>query len=397
MKDGERKQIDIHLKLSTEPPAPLLLRNVRVLDLKAGSFTGATSLLVEDGRIQWIGAEASHTLPPDLYIVDAAGRFAIPGLFDMHGHTATPIHIQTTRDVSQMEDWIAYGVTSVRDMGSDIATLNAWTDRRTAFAEPVPRVFSYGSMIESMPFIWGGSAFGTSDEQMRDIVRLEKEEGSVGVKSYFTLPWTLHRAVAAEALKQGMPVAAHGLFREEIIRGALIGHADEEHMLPINLYSADLLQLMKATGMHWTPTLALAFSIIPEASPLRTWMLAELKRAYETGVSLHAGTDAANPRDNYGQSLHAELQNFAKAGIPPIEILRIATQRSADWVGAGNLLGSLEPGKLADLVLLDKNPLDDIANTLTIWQVVAGGKVFAEPQPLGQNEEEEGRDPSDLH
>jgi imidazolonepropionase-like amidohydrolase len=94
------------------------------------------------------------------------------------------------------------------------------------------------------------------------------------------------------------------------------------------------------------------------------------------------GTDALNPRDNYGQSLHSELQNFARAGIPPIEVLRIATQRSAEWVGAGDLLGSLEQGKLADVALLDENPLDDIANALSVWRVVAGGKLFAKPQPL---------------
>ena len=101
-------------------------------------------------------------------------------------------------------------------------------------------------------------------------------------------------------------------------------------------------------------------------------MLAELKRAYQAGVPLLAGTDSLNPKDNYGQALHAELQNFVRAGIPPIEVLRIATQRSASAVGAGDLLGSLEPGKLADVVLLDANPLDDIANTLTTWRVVVG-------------------------
>jgi imidazolonepropionase-like amidohydrolase len=111
-------------------------------------------------------------------------------------------------------------------------------------------------------------------------------------------------------------------------------------------------------------------------------MEAELKRAYQAGVALEAGTDSANPRDDYGQTLHAELQNFARARIPPIEILRIATQRSAEWVGARDLLGSLEPGKLEDVVLLDANPLDDIANAETIWRVVAGGRVFAEPRPM---------------
>jgi len=382
LKDGPHRQVDIQIKLSTEPPPPVLLRNVRVLDFKAGGFTGATSLFVADGVIKWIGAEAGQTLPPDLTVLDGGGRFAIPGLFDMHAHTATPIHLQTARDVSRMEAWIAHGVTSVRDMGSDIATLKAWSDRRMAFGAPVPRVFSYGSMIEEAPFIWGGSIFAASADQARDIVRLEKQAGVVGVKSYFTLSWPLHRAVAAEAFKQGLPVAAHGLCRQEIIRGVLIGHADEEHMVPVNVYYDDLLQLLKATGTHWTPTLALAFSVIPEGSPLRLGMEAELKRAYQAGVALNAGTDSANPRDNYGEALQAELQHFARAGIPPIEVLRIATQRSAEWVGAGELLGSLEPGKLADVVLLDANPLDDIANTQTIWRVVAGGRVFAEPQPL---------------
>ena len=387
LKDGGQRQVPIQLKLSTEPPPPVLLRNVRILDFKTGGFTEDTSLLIEDGRIKWIGTEASHALPGDLKVVDGGGRFAIPGLFDMHTHTATPIHSQSARDVSQMELWIAYGVTSVADMGSDAGTLQAWADRRNGFGAPVPRVFHYGSMIEATPFIWGGSAYGASNEQLRDIVHLEKKEGVVGVKSYFTLSWPLHRALASEAFKQGLPVSAHGLFSEEIVRGALIGHAMKAHMLPVNVYYDDLLQLLAATGTYWTPTLAVVFGLFPDGSPLRMAMIAELKRAYQAGVPLLAGTDSLNPKDNYGQSLHAELQYFVRAGISPIEVLHIATQRSASAVGAGDLLGSLEPGKVADVVLLDANPLDDIANTLTTWRVVVGGRVFAEPQPLTTTDE----------
>ena len=146
-------------------------------------------------------------------------------------------------------------------------------------------------------------------------------------------------------------------------------------MLPVNVYYDDLLQLLAATGTYWTPTLAVVFGLFPEGSPLRTAMIAELKRAYQAGVPLLAGTDSLNPKDNYGESLHAELQYFVRAGISPIEVLQIATQRSASAVGAGDLLGSLEPGKVADVVLLDANPLDDIANTLTTWRVVVGGIV----------------------
>jgi imidazolonepropionase-like amidohydrolase len=185
------------------------------------------------------------------------------------------------------------------------------------------------------------------------IVQLERKQGAVGVKSYFTLQWPLHRAVASEAFKQGVPVSAHGFCREEIVRGALIGHAFKNHMLPVNLYYDDLLQLLAATGTHWTTTLPVIFGFFPEGSPLRTVMIAEVKRAYQAGVPLLAGIDSLNPRDNYEQALHAELQNFVHAGIPPLEVLRIATQHSAAAVGAGDLLGTLEAGKLADLVVLD--------------------------------------------
>ena len=396
LQGGARRQVPIQLKYAPAALPRILLRNVHVLNFTAGGFSESTSLLIEDGKIKWIGSEAGHTLPAGLTVVEGEGRFAIPGLFDMHAHTATPIHSQSARDVSQMDLWIAYGVTSVADMGSDIGTLKAWADRRDAYGAPVPRVFSYGSMIEAPPFIWGGSVFGDSEEQMRDIVDLEKKEGVVGVKSYFTLSWPLHRAVASEAFRQGLPVSAHGLFREEVVRGALIGHAMKAHMLPVNVYYNDLLQLMAATGTYWTPTLAVNFGVFPEGTPLRVSMLGELKRAYQAKVPLLAGTDAANPNDDYGQALHSELQNFVRAGIPPLEVLRIATQRSASAVGAGDMLGSLEPGKLADVVILEANPLDDISNTMSTWRVIAGGRLFAESQPLAPADDEDVHDPAEV-
>jgi Tol biopolymer transport system component len=397
LKDGGQKQVPIQLKFSTEPPPPVLLRNVRVLDFKVGGFTEGTSLLVEDGRIQWIGSEAGHTLPGNLNVVDGGGRFAIPGLFDVHTHTATPIHPQSARDVSHMELWIAYGVTSVGDMGSDLSTLNAWADRRTGFAAPVPRVFSYGSMIEAMPFIFGGSAFIASDEQAREVARVEKGEGAVGLKSYFTLQWSLHHAIARAAVQQGLPVRAHAFAREEAIRGVLLGHEGVEHMLSVNMYYDDILKLFAAAGTRWTPTLPVMFAFIPEAAPVRTAMIDTVKRAYRNGVQLLPGTDSLNLRDEYGQAVHAELQNFAQAGIPPLEVLRIATQHSAAMVGADKLLGSLEPGKLADIVLLEGNPLDNIANTLTVWRVLLGGRVFEEPQPLTANGGEDVSTSDDPH
>ena len=111
--------------------------------------------------------------------------------------------------------------------------------------------------------------------------------------------------------------------------------------------------------------------------------LAAVRSAYEAGVALQIGTDAQNgvPRRYHGVSLHWELENFVETTIPPLEVLRIATQEAAVAVGAEDDLGTLEVGKLADIVLLDANPLDDIKNTQTIWRVLKGGWVF-DPEKL---------------
>ncbi len=108
--------------------------------------------------------------------------------------------------------------------------------------------------------------------------------------------------------------------------------------------------------------------------------LAGIRAAHRRGVRIHAGTDAGSwllP----GATLHWELELLVQAGLPPLDVLRIATQQAAESVGAEEDLGTLEPGKLADIVLLDKNPLDDIRNTQTIWRVIKGGWLF-DPEKL---------------
>ena len=111
--------------------------------------------------------------------------------------------------------------------------------------------------------------------------------------------------------------------------------------------------------------------------------LASIRAAHAAGVSLQIGTDAeiGVPRRFQGAPLHWELENFVQAGLSPLEVLRIATQQAAEAVGAEDELGTLEPGKLADIVLLDANPLEDIKNTQTIWRVIKGSWVF-DPEKL---------------
>jgi len=404
-----------------------LIRNVRVLDFDAGGFGDAVSMLVEDGRIGWIGSEAGRSLPSGTKIIDASGRFAIPGLFDAHTHVATPIHFNPARDVSRMTSNIAYGVTSVRDMGSDITLVKAWRDRRQHFGAPVPRIFSGGAMTETVgPFFHGGSFFASNTEQARRIVRKETADGVVAIKSYFTMPWALQRAIADESRKLGIPVVAHGLTFRETIMGPVLGRVSIEHQpTPIRLYG-DVLKLLAASGTQWCPTIApsggngILFAQQPHllSDPkLRSFtsqadyalaaesevfsmldpkilgqayagLLASVRQGHEMGVKLLAGTDALNPNVFYGHGLHTELWHLARSGIAPIDILRIATIQAAETVGAAEELGTLEPGKLADIVLLDEDPLANIANATSIWRVIQGGNVFSSMAESIQGAEE---------
>ncbi len=404
---GAREEIPVRVDVRRPRPPVLLVRNARVLDLKLGTFGPSSSILIADGRIVWVGSEQGRSVPPSPTIVDAAGRYAIPGLFDLHVHAAWANH------EASPDAFLAYGITSVRDTGGRLDLLNALADRGELTADPLPRYFFSGEIFEGARPNWGDAFLQiTREDEARAHVRLWKERGALFIKVYPSLPWPLQRAVADEARKLGLPMVGHGLSTEEIVKSVNLGYAVLEHG-PSSVYD-DLLQLLAATGTRWDPTLAILgghglvirdepkrldealfrifvpeatiaesrgggmFGRMPVAMLRATWKarLARIQAASARGVRLQAGTDSLMSGTFFGPSLHWELEHFAEAGITPIEILRMATQSAAEAVGAGADLGTLEPGKLADLVLLDANPLEDIRNTRSIWRVLKGGWPF---------------------
>ena len=409
---GAPDEIPIRLDLQRPTPPPLLVRRVRVLVFPptagparadaAGGFGPETSLLIEQGRIRWIGSERGRQLPRETVILDAGGRFAIPGLFDLHVHT----WLHGAR-VNQRA-FLAYGVTSVRQPGSALTWLNTLAGRSETTSDPVPRYFLSSEYFEGKVPSGGDFALLISNENdARTYVRRWKERGAQFIKVYPTLSWPLQRAVAEQASQLGLPVAGHGTSAEEVIRSVILGYAFLEH--PMRLYD-DVLQMLALAGTRWDPTLSVAGgsqlllrdeperledekfrAFVPESclgkdigagSAMDTISMrgeqveirASLRAAHRLGVKLQAGTDAQ--WCDYGFSLLWELEHFVEAGLPPVEVLRIATQQAAEALGAEDDLGTLEPGKLADIVLLDENPLDDIRNTQSIWWVMKGVWVF---------------------
>ncbi len=385
---GAPREIPIRLAPRAPTPPPVLLQRVRVLDFAAGGFSTETSILIEHGRIQWIGRADGRELPGGTVTVDAGGRFAIPGLFDMHGHY----------DWCGRPAYVAYGVTSVRNMGGRLEERNAQADQSDFTSDPVSRCFYTGRILEG-PSGWNGDVFVHlfDEEDARTHVRLSKAQGAQFIKVYNLLPWPVQRAVAEEARRVGLPVWAHGFTLEQVVKGVTLGYGGLTHWHRFYGFYDDALQMFAAAGTRWDPTLGVLGGVelsfrdeperfqIEEFEPWRLlgdkalrgdWVerLRAMRAAYRRGITFLPGTDGNGLPD--GVALHWELEFFAEAGIPPLDILRFATQASAETVGAQDHLGTLEVGKLADLVLLDANPLDDIKNTRAIWRVIKGGWVF---------------------
>ena len=410
---GNRTELRLRIEMPHAVPPPLLLTRLRVLDSAVGRFSDQTSLFVEDGRIRWIGAEHGRSLPAGTVRLDAAGRYAVPGLFDTHVHSAWQ-NQQTNEDA-----FIAFGLTSVRDTGGTLDLLTALDDRANATSLAVPRYFYSGEIFEGLMPLWGDAFFSIgSAAEARAEVRNLKAWGADFVKVYPSLPWHLQEVVAEEAHRVGLPAVGHGQSVEEITRRVVWGFTSLEHSGAVFSTYEDVHKMIAAAGIAADLTMSVGGGTLMRVSDpawqnnwrVREFVPEEVRRpgrgdggpfplgsvtqprdellqlykprfdrlmaARSRGVPMASGTDALMGGVFFGLSLHWEIGQFADAGVPPIDVLRMATEGAAALVGSSADLGTLTSGKLADIVLLDANPLEDIRNTQRVWQVVRDGRIF---------------------
>lgn len=410
---GGRVEIPVRLRWRRAVAAPLLLRRVRVLDFARRGFTEETSVMIRDGRIEWIGPEGGRRIPPDATVLDGGGRYAIPGLIDVHVHSAW------ANQAAGEDAFIAFGNTSVRDVGASLDILNALRDRSESTLLPVPRYWYSGEILEGEMPLWGDAFFQIkTEEEARRTVRQFKGWGADWIKVYLTVPWHLQNIMAEEAQRLGMPLSGHAISFEEAVRHALQGYASVEHTTGV--MHDDGRKLLAAAGTRWVATLTceggseifmredppvhmaseLVRRFVPADKiraalkggrlsyyPREFWSvnmnnsLARVYAAFRQGVPVRAGTDALMAEVFFGLSLHWELEFFHMAGLTPLEALHLGTADAAETVGAAEHLGVLAAGRLADIVLLDADPLENIRNTIRIWRVIKGGQVF-DPQAM---------------
>jgi imidazolonepropionase-like amidohydrolase len=430
--------------LAAAQEEPLVLTNVTVIDVAAGQARPGMTVVMREGRIAQVGTASKASVPENARVVDARGKFLIPGLWDMHVHWW---------HTEQLTLALAHGVTGVRVMWG--GPRHHERQKQTAAGTLLgPRQVIGSPIMDGPDPVWKGSVGVGTAEEARAAVRQAKEDGAEFIKVYSRLPLEAFLAIAEESGKLGIPFAGHIPSRIPAAVAVDAGQRSVEHMdymlFATSSRQAELLNVpfaslppadrnlmlhramqsydaqkaaalfahMRSKGTWQCPTLtaprwralrddpvftgdARLKYVRPwlrrswaEAEPLREWTaesfarqkeifagtLRLAKAMHEAGVGLLAGTDIGNPYLYPGSSLHDEMQLFVQAGLSPADALRTATLNPARYLEREADFGTVAEGKIADLVLLDADPLQDIGNTRGIAAVIFNGRYFDRAQ-----------------
>lgn len=432
----------------TQPaPVPIVITHATVINPGTPSVQANQTVVVTNARITSVSGSERLLPPKNARVIDAAGQYLIPGLWDMHVHSAFGDWFPGGRDII-LPLFIANGVTGVRDMGGDVPVLLRWR-KEIADGEIIgPRLVISGPMLDgylpngklrfpsSIPVTTPASAVAAVDTL--------KAQGVDFIKVQSVISHDAYLAASAEAHKQGLPIVGHVPDKVRIREVVAAGQKSIEHLMGIfegcsteedkfikGEGSLKLLlatqdeklcgSLIKLLAQHQTwqvPTLAwqrggtfldqrdlkhqpldkyvpaywrdvtwrrftdeMMPDLLRDPLPLRREYFAHnlqiVGALHRGGVPFMAGTDTApGVYIMPGFSLHDELANFVESGFTPMEALQTATSNPARFLGMESSFGSVEPGKIADLVLLNANPLEDIRNTRKISAVISNGRLL---------------------
>jgi imidazolonepropionase-like amidohydrolase len=332
----------------------------------------------------------------------------MPGLIDVHWHGTVGDDGIVPQQSWVLQASLAFGVTTVHDPSSDTETFFSAAERARTGALVAPRLFTTGTVLYGAQG-WFRAPVESLDDARSHLRRL-REAGAFSVKSYNQPRRDQRQKLIQAAREQEMLVVPEGgsLLAHNLTM-VVDGHTGIEHALPVEAVYEDVQQLWSQSRTGWTPTLGVAYGglwgentwyqtsdvwaderlsrFVPrrllEARsrrrvlvPKEEWnhvAVARIARALDDrGVSIQLG--AHGQRE--GLAAHWELWSLVQGGMSPHQALRAGTASGAAYLGLDRELGSLEVGKLADLLVLDANPLDDIRNSRKVATTVVGGRVW---------------------
>lgn len=390
------------------PLGLIALVGARIITMVDKEVIPKGTIVVAGNRIQAIGPSDQVTVPKGAYQLDVSGKTIMPGLIDVHWHGA-----QGAQQLIPQENWnnhasLAFGVTTFHDPSNDTHTVFTAQEMQKVGAITAPRIFSTGHILYGATTDFTAEV-NSLDDALRHLTRLKKA-GAFSVKSYNQPRRDQRQQILAAARELGLQVFPEGgaLFQHNMTM-IIDGHTGVEHSLSLPHIYDDVLQLWSQSKVGYTPTMGVGYGafrgenywyaetdvyshqrltrFVPremidprarrrEKVPVDEYghfhIAAHSKKLMEHGVLVNMG--AHGQRE--GLAAHWEMWMFAQGGMEPIDCLRTATINPARYLGMDEFIGSLEVGKLADLIVLDQNPLENIRNSEFVRYTMVNGRLY---------------------
>lgn len=426
------------------PAKRYLIRNANVIDVRSGRILTNTSILIDGERIASVGKKIKKQKEDS--VVDATGKYVIPGLWDMHTH----VFGQYERAFLLL---LANGITGIRNMHTTVknpmqllARIRQGLKDKTIFG---PRLVANGQSVNGEPAQWPSEYIVHNADEAKAAVDSLIRGGGDFIKVYDHLSREEYFAIAEECNRRNFPFEGHVPVSVTVEEAAMAGQKSIEHNTGL-LYAStatekelkqedakasndsmgriafrhmvaaqdivkrkEICQFLAARHVWQCPTLSVLEinsdttvvndpliikymsvagykAAMDMVTSLKSWNATDwenssksmnlqftiVKELSNQGAPLLAGTDVGNPGLLPGFSLHHELALLVKAGLTPLQALQAATYNPADFFNLLNDLGTVEKRKLADLVILDANPLTDMQNTKSIFAVISNGSYL---------------------
>ncbi|HUA87417.1 MAG TPA: amidohydrolase family protein [Bryobacteraceae bacterium] len=387
-----------------KPAGTIVLRGAKIITMKGDEIITDGDIVVTDNRIAAVGQRGAVAIPSGARIMDVKGTTIMPGIVDVHAHW-----IEIPRGVLDPQSWafmanLAYGVTSGRDPQTSTNDVFAYEDLIDMGEVLGPRAFNTG------PGIFSNTDFQSLEDARNVVARYKKYYRTNTVKSYVVGNRQQRQWMVMACKENGiMPTTEGALDLKLDLTHVIDGFSGNEHALPIVPLYKDVVQMFAQSGISETPTLLVAYGgpwaenyfyettnvhddpklrrfiphdILDERARRRPWFTYDEqvfpKLAAQAAKIVRAGGLVVVGGHGQLQGIqdHWEMWALASGGMTPFEVLRSATIYGARAIGYDQDLGSIEVGKLADLLVLNKDPLENIRNTNTIRYVMKGGDLW---------------------
>jgi Tol biopolymer transport system component/imidazolonepropionase-like amidohydrolase len=407
--EAPERGMDLSFDVAADAPdGSIAFVGGQVITMRGDEVIEDGVVVVTGNRITAVGPRASVQVPDGAFVVDATGRTVMPGLIDVHWHGG-----MGSEGIIPEESWVnhaslGFGVTTIHDPSNDTGTIFAAAEMARAGLITAPRIFSTGTILYGA----AGSFKAIVDSLPDALFHLKrmKAVGAFSVKSY-NQPRREQRQQVIEAARQlGMSVVPEGgaLFQHNMSM-VMDGHTGIEHALPVGPIYDDVLQFWSQTEVGYTPTLVVAYGGLwgenywyrhtdvwanerlltfvprrmvdarsrrPIHAPDVEWnhitVAAMAKKLDDAGVIVNIG--AHGQRE--GLAAHWEIWSFEQGGMSPLQALRTATIDPATYLGMDADIGSLEPGKLADVIVIDGNPLHNLRDSEKVSYTMVNGRLY---------------------